>query len=146
MTWVLKVPGEDFAYLAIDGGFVRYQVVAKKFKVRREVYAARVEHLEARIVKLVPKQSATTDNPWAVFLHHRARLIHQWTCEGKSADEIARTLSMDPGQVRMIHCYVVDCPEDFRDQVKPVPVPMARRVAREKRTAPPSSVDQEKTK
>lgn len=139
-TWIIKVPGEDFAYWTASKSWVRYQVCAAKFHVRRELYAARAElGPEARIVRLVPKQPATTDSPWAVFLHHRARLIHQWTCEGKSADEIARTLSMDPGQVRMIHGYVVDCPEDFRDKVKPVPVPMARKVAKEKRSVLPSS-------
>lgn len=137
MTWVLKVD-DDFAYLASDGGFVRYQIVAKKFMTRSGVYAARKENPGSRIVKLVPKQPATIDDPWGVFLHHRARLIHRWTCEGRSAEAIARDLSMDPGQVRLIHAYVVDCPEDFRDKVKPVPVPMARSVAREKRTAQPS--------
>lgn len=40
---------------------------------------------------------------WADFLHHRARVIDDFFAEGKAADEIAGTLSMDPVQVRLIY-------------------------------------------
>jgi len=39
---------------------------------------------------------------WADFLHHRARVLLEWEREGKSPQESAQTMSMDPVQVRMI--------------------------------------------
>jgi hypothetical protein len=42
-------------------------------------------------------------SPWSDFLHHRARVIDVFTAEGKSPEEIAWVLSMDPGQVRLIY-------------------------------------------
>jgi hypothetical protein len=41
-------------------------------------------------------------SPWSDFLHHRARVIDVFIEEGKSPEEIALVLSMDPGQVRLI--------------------------------------------
>ena len=60
MTWVLKT-NDEFAYLDCTGSWVRYQVCAKKFRTRSDVYAAadrEREHgtFEVRIVKLVPKK------------------------------------------------------------------------------------------
>lgn len=40
--------------------------------------------------------------PWADFLHYRARLLRAWEAEGGTAEQSARRLSMDPGQVRLI--------------------------------------------
>ena len=40
--------------------------------------------------------------PWADFLHHRSRVLAMWQAEGKSPEESARLMSMDPGQVRLI--------------------------------------------
>lgn len=39
---------------------------------------------------------------WADFLHHRARVIVEFMAQGKSAQQIARELSMDPTQVTLI--------------------------------------------
>lgn len=39
---------------------------------------------------------------WGRFLSARHGLIHAWTAEGRSPEEIAETLSMDPMQVRLI--------------------------------------------
>lgn len=39
---------------------------------------------------------------WARFLEVRRELIEEWRREGQSCTEIARTLSMDPGQVFLI--------------------------------------------
>jgi hypothetical protein len=40
---------------------------------------------------------------WADFLHHRARVIDEHVAEGRPYEEIAKTLSMDPVQVRLIY-------------------------------------------
>jgi len=39
---------------------------------------------------------------WGTFLHVRHRLIMEWTEQGRSAADIAETLSMDSTQVRLI--------------------------------------------
>lgn len=41
-------------------------------------------------------------SPWMDFLHHRARVLVEFEEDGKSPEESARILSMDPGQVRLI--------------------------------------------
>lgn len=40
---------------------------------------------------------------WADFLHHRKRVIDEAVAEGKSFETIAVVLSMDAGQVKLIH-------------------------------------------
>jgi hypothetical protein len=42
------------------------------------------------------KQSAV--DPWTRFLEARAELIRIWFAEGRTSEEIARALSMDPQQ------------------------------------------------
>lgn len=76
-----------------------------------------------------------TDHPWQVYLHHRARVLRWLAEQGNDPELTARQMTMDPGQVRLILGYVHDYPEDFSDPVAPVPVPMARRIARERATA-----------
>lgn len=39
---------------------------------------------------------------WADFLHHRARVLVEFRAEGKTPEDTARILSMDPGQVAAI--------------------------------------------
>lgn len=41
-------------------------------------------------------------SPWGDFLHHRVRVLVEFQEEGKSPEETARILSMDPRQVRLI--------------------------------------------
>jgi hypothetical protein len=41
-------------------------------------------------------------HPWADFLHYRAKCIDWMLSEGKEPEEIARVLSMDTTQVRLI--------------------------------------------
>lgn len=40
---------------------------------------------------------------WGDFLHHRRRVIEEFVADGKSFEMIATVLSMDAGQVRLIH-------------------------------------------
>ena len=42
------------------------------------------------------------DDPWGDYLHFRAILIAAWCRDGRSAEAIARDLSMDPIQVILI--------------------------------------------
>lgn len=41
-------------------------------------------------------------DPWADFLHHRSRVLAMWQADGKSPEDSASLMSMDPGQVRLI--------------------------------------------
>lgn len=50
---------------------------------------------------------------WADFLHHRARVLAEWWDEGKTPEESARLMSMDPVQVQMILGHVLDNPEMY---------------------------------
>ena len=42
------------------------------------------------------------EHPWAAFLAARLRCIAWMLDEGKSEEEILHTLSMDPGQVKLL--------------------------------------------
>lgn len=46
---------------------------------------------------------AAKGDAWADFLHHRRRVIVAMIEEGQPPEKVARTLSMDPGQVRLIY-------------------------------------------
>lgn len=52
-------------------------------------------------------------SPWADFLNARARVLEEWRQEGKTAEQSARAMSMDPGQVRLILAHVADNPDEF---------------------------------
>ena len=39
---------------------------------------------------------------WGDFLHVRHLLINEWLDAGRTPEQVAKTLSMDPGQVRLI--------------------------------------------
>ncbi len=57
---------------------------------------------------------------WGKFLKVRQQLINEWRREGKSCTEIARTLSMDPGQVYLISTvddHNQPAPEDARRSI-----------------------------
>lgn len=57
--------------------------------------------------------------PWPDFLHHRHRVLQEWADEGKSPEESASIMCMDPGQVRLILM---------------TPLPVARRGRRSERS------------
>ena len=52
-------------------------------------------------------------NPWADFLHHRARVLRMWREEGKTAAEALSGMQMDLGQVRLILMTVDEHPEEY---------------------------------
>lgn len=54
---------------------------------------------------------------WAAFLSVRKVLIQEFRAEGKSCTEIARILSMDPGQVWLIADEAGPAPEDARQAI-----------------------------
>jgi len=63
-----------------------------------------------------------TSHPWAVYLHHRARVLRWLHDQGKTPEQIVSELSMDPMQVRLILMTVEEHPETY-DQTSPVPIP-----------------------
>lgn len=48
------------------------------------------------------KPKVTHEADWGRFLRERHLLILEWVAEGKSFEDICRTLSMDPVQVQLI--------------------------------------------
>lgn len=66
----------------------------------------------------MPKRKTTKHVPvhwadlWGPFLECRRDLIEAFRRDGKSCTEIARTLSMDPGQVYLISRVEVGTPPD----------------------------------
>lgn len=52
---------------------------------------------------------------WADFLHHRARVIRMFAQQGRSSEQIANTLSMDPVQVAGILGWVLGHPEEYEE-------------------------------
>lgn len=75
-----------------------------------EYWKARLSALQAEMGRDYPGKG----DAWADFLHHRARVLDEWADEGKSPEESARIMSMDPVQVRLILA---------RDPVKNPPPP-----------------------
>lgn len=49
-----------------------------------------------------PGPLSNGEEPWGLFLHHRARLIEQWTKAGKTLEEVAKLVSADAAQIARI--------------------------------------------
>lgn len=71
-------------------------------------YATRVGSLKSYIrdalvaIRFSIEQQVPPESAWGTFLRARVRLLHEWAGEGKSATDIAHTLSMDEAQVEAI--------------------------------------------
>jgi hypothetical protein len=65
-----------------------------------------IQAVQARHDSII--RSAAPDHPWQRFLEARRDVIEWMLSDGHDAAQIARVLSMDPGQVRLIHLSTVE--------------------------------------
>jgi len=99
-----KHDGRHFA----EGGYFGDDL--KPAKPARTVDAAWENHCDEDAAMAYPSQGS----PWADFLHHRARAFRWLRDELKrTPEEIAISMSCDPGQVRLVLMTVDQRPEEY---------------------------------
>jgi len=110
--------------LAKPGKLTEPMIASMRAKVMtdEEIDRLALDQFEALAMAMAGENdNTTTDHPWQVYLHHRARTLDWMRKQGKTPEEMVRELAMDPGQVRLILMTVDDYPEDYA-VTSPVPI------------------------